>query len=160
MAEVEIDNVRYMINKMNVFDQAHVARKVAPIWFSMGRGFAAAVAANQALNGEANGVDEEDGEVSPGTMFEVMMPLSEILAKMSDEDVDYVLKKCLSVCARWNGQTWTRMMQGGTLMFQDIDLGTLIQLTMSVVQDNLAPFLPGLLVQNSPTAGSTSQSNS
>jgi len=154
MAETEIDGVRYMINKMNVFDQAHVARKVAPIWFSMGRGFAAAVA--QQTGGLTNGADETDGEVSPGTMFEVMTPLSEILAKMSDEDVDYVLKKCLSVCTRWNGQSWVRMMQGNTLMFQDIDLGTLIQLTMTVVQDNLAPFLPGLLVQNSPTEGSMS----
>jgi hypothetical protein len=44
MSEIEIGGVRYRVNRMNVFDQAHVARKVAPIIFSMGRGYAQALA--------------------------------------------------------------------------------------------------------------------
>jgi hypothetical protein len=74
---------------------------------------------------------------------------------MSDEDVDYVLKKCLTVCQKHNGSNWAPLMRNGNLMFDDLDLATLMQLSMEVVQDNLGPSLRGLLGQNSdPTEDS------
>ena len=59
MSEIEIGGQRYRVNKMNVFDQAHVARKVAPIIFSMGKGYASALAKLPARP-ETNGHDEDD----------------------------------------------------------------------------------------------------
>jgi hypothetical protein len=150
-----------MINRMNVFDQAHVARKVAPIWFGMGRGYIQAQQhriTNDSGEGYTNGEDQAGGAVENAIMFEAMQPISEILAKMEDEDVNYVLKKCLAVCQRWNGQQWVPMMRGGNLMFEDIDLATLLQLVMEVVSDNLGPSLLGLLGQRSATEDSPSPS--
>jgi hypothetical protein len=163
MAEVEIAGGRYRINRMNVFDQAHVARKVAPIWFTMMGGYAEIANKAQQINGHlamANGEDE--GGIPTQTMFEVMMPISEILAKMTDDDVNYVIFKCLSVCDRWNGSNWAKMAQGTTLMFQETTtLEVLINLVMAVVNENLAPFLPGLLGgQSSPAEDSPSPSSS
>lgn len=136
MSETEIGGIRYQVNKMNVFDQAHVARKVAPIVFGMGKGYSQVVQGAQGANGE-------DGENT--MMFDAMVPITEILAKMTDDDVNYVLKKCLSVCQRHNGTNWVPLMRSGNLMFEDLELTTLIQLTMEVVQDNLGPSLLGLL---------------
>lgn len=136
MSETEIGGIRYQVNRMNVFDQAHVARKVAPIVFSMGKGYSQVVQGAQVANGE-------DGENT--MMFDAMVPITEILAKMTDDDVNYVLKKCLSVCQRHNGTNWVPLMRSGNLMFEDLELTTLIQLTMEVVQDNLGPSLLGLL---------------
>jgi Phage tail assembly chaperone protein, TAC len=170
MSEIELNGTRYRVNRMNVFDQAHVARKVAPIIFSMGKGYTAALAKlpqrppapplPEHGNGAGNGSteefaappeDEEQEIIAEQNeiMFDTMGPIADVLAKMSDEDVNYVLKKCLTVCSKHNGQNWVPLMRGDNLMFDDIDLATLMQLTMEVVQDNLGPSLRGLLGQAS-----------
>lgn len=154
MSEVELNGVRYQVNRMNVFDQAHVARKVAPILFGMGKGYSLAQSnmatlnngEAQQTNGEVVGEDPRAAAQQSQIVYDAMVPITEILAKMSDEDVNYVLKKCLAVCLKYNGSHWVPMMRNGNLMFEDIDLATLIQLTMEVVQDNLGPSLLGLLV--------------
>jgi Phage tail assembly chaperone protein, TAC len=156
MSEVELGGIRYQVNKMNVFDQAHVARKVAPIVFGMGRGYSQALS-NLGGNG-ALPINGEDPEPAQNTvMFDAMLPIAEILAAMTDEDVNYVLKKCLAVCQRFNGQQFVPMMRGGNLMFEDLELTTLIQLTMEVVTDNLGPSLLGLLVPASAAEDSRLQ---
>jgi hypothetical protein len=162
MSEIELQGVRYRVNKMSVFDQAHVARKVAPIIFSMGRGYSNALAKlpQRAPQPASNGNDSMAEEFEAPTdqhetaeqnevLFETMGPIADVLAKMSDEDVNYVLKKCLGVCAKHNGTSWAPLMRGDNLMFDDLDLATLMQLTMEVVQDNLGPSLRGLLGQAS-----------
>jgi hypothetical protein len=156
MSETEIGGIRYQVNKMNVFDQAHVARKVAPIVFGMGKGYSQALSEISIVNGSTNGEDAEPA-VQNQIMFDAMVPITEILAKMSDEDVNYVLKKCLGVCQRHNGTHWVPMMRSGNLMFEDLELTTLIQLTMEVVQDNLGPSLLGLLLPTSAVEESPSQ---
>jgi hypothetical protein len=167
MSEIEINGTRYRVNRMNVFDQAHVARKVAPVIFSMGKGYSTALAKlpqqrpapspEHSSNGANGGTDEFETPEPPDPqelaqeneiLFETIGPIADVLAKMSDEDVNYVLKKCLAVCAKHNGQSWVPMMRGDNLMFEELDLGTLMQLTMEVVQDNLGPSLRGLLGQS------------
>lgn len=143
MSEIELSGHRYMVSKMNVFDQAHVARKVAPVIAGMGRGYATAL--SHLPDAGRNGEDPSPASQNE-VIFEALLPITEILAKMSDEDVNYVLKKCLSVCARHNGEQWVAMTRNGNLMFEDTDLSTLVQLVMEVVKDNLNPSLFGLIL--------------
>jgi hypothetical protein len=153
MTELEINGIKYRCTKMPIFDQAHVARKVAPIFMGMGKGYAEAM--TQAANGHA----AQDPEVEENTfLFQVAAPIAEVLSKMSDIDVDYVLKKCLGAVQRFTGQQWVPMVRGGQLMFEDdLDLPTLIQLTVEVVQDNLGPSLRGVLAPTSPNGDLTSR---
>ena len=164
MADVEIGEHRYRIGKMTVFDQAHVARKIAPVVFSLGKGYAQAMAkfptAREALRTEEpittnghdnNPPDEYEQQLDPQEtaqqneiFFETLGPIAEVLAKMEENDVDYVLKKCLGIVSRFNGHNFVPMMRSGNLMFDDLDLSTLMQLTMEVVQDNLGPTLLAL----------------
>jgi hypothetical protein len=72
-------------------------------------------------------------------------PLTDALSGMSDEDVDYVLDVCLGVCQRLqpNGQGAPVIARGGGLMFEDIDMGQMMQLAVKVIQENLGGFFPG-----------------
>jgi len=157
--ETELNGVRYLINKMGVFDQAHVARKVAPVLGGMGKGYATMVAQwSELANGSANGEGLSEAMQSE-ILIESMMPVAEILSAMSEDDANYVMKKCLGVCSRHTGQQWVPMMRQGNLMFEDTDLGTMVQLVMEVVKTNIGPSLAGLLPLFSGGGGPASPSN-
>jgi len=180
MSDIELNGVKYRTGKMDVFAQAHVARKVMPVVMGMGQGFAAAAQRSLELlpgpvgNGAViNGADTEGEAEAPAEvtvdpqmearenaiMFEALTPIAEVLSAMKDEDFDYILRKCLSVVQRSNGERYVPLMRGGSLMFDDIDLGTLTQLTMEVIQENLGPTFLGLVgLGSAGTATSTSPS--
>src|SRR5215472_5541741 len=143
MAEVEVNGHRFMIGKMPVFDQAHVARKVAPVISGMGRGWAEAL--RKVPDALTNGQEISQAQQNE-LIFEALGPVTEILAQMPEEDVNYVLKKCLGVGSIHTGQSFAPLVRGGNLMFeQETDLGTMLQLVMEVVKDNIGPTLRGLI---------------
>jgi hypothetical protein len=176
MSEIELSGTRYRVSRLNVFDQAHVARKVAPVVFSMGRGYSTALAKLPQRAAAPVEPEPEHGNGASGSaedftppdpqavaeqneiLFDTLGPIADVLAQMPEDDVNYILKKCLGVCSKHNGTSWVPMMRGGELMFEDLELATLIQLTMEVVQDNLGPSLRGLLGQTSEVAETASRS--
>ncbi|SAL25717.1 phage tail assembly chaperone [Caballeronia telluris] len=118
---VEISGQQYRIGRLDAKRQFHVARRLAPLLAGLGG----------ALKGEAKG------------FAEMVSPIAEALAKMSDEDTDYVLDTCLLVVQRQSGQGWQSVMvKNGGLLFQDIDLPAMLQLTVAVIQQNLGSFFP------------------
>ena len=166
MSDVEIGDIKYRVSKMSVFDQAHVARKIAPVVFTLGKGYAQAMGQFGSVIGDkaVNGEDPSETLVDPTRvaqeneiMINALAPIADVLSRMEEADVDYVLKKCLAVVARHNGQHYVPVMRSGSLMFDDIDLATLMQLTMEVVQDNLGPSLAALLPLSSAGAAYPSQ---
>jgi hypothetical protein len=119
---VEINGQSYRIGRLDAKKQFHVARRLAPLLAGLGG----------ALKPEAKG------------FAELVSPIAEALAKMSDEDTDYVLDTCLMVVQRQQGEGWQNVMvKGGGLMFQDIDLPTMLRLAVAVIQQNLGSFFPG-----------------
>ena len=117
---IEVGGNSYRIGRLDARKQFHVARRLAPIL--------------PALGGMKTGKD----------MMMSIAPVAEALSKMSEEDTDYVLDTCLAVCQRiqGNGQGAPLMARGGGLMFQDIDMPQMIQLTIQVLRENLAGFFP------------------
>jgi hypothetical protein len=123
MAEFTIGDKQYRSSKMNAFDQFHVARKVAPLITKMG---------------------ERQGLVADSGLPEMLAPLVDALAAMPEEDCNYVLYHCLAVVQRYQGGTlWAPVwsVSAKRLMFEDIDLGAMIQITIQVLSDNLGNFL-------------------
>lgn len=119
---VEINGQSYRIGRLDAKKQFHVARRLAPLLAGLGG----------ALKGEAKG------------FAEMVAPIAEALAKMSDEDTDYVIDTCLAVVARQQGEGFQSVMvKGGGLIFQDIDLPAMLQITVAVIQQNLGSFFPG-----------------
>lgn len=68
--------------------------------------------------------------------------IADSLAEMSEEDTNAIIFPCLSVVARQNGKVWSPVMVQGSLMFDDLDLMSMLQIVGRVVGDSLGNFLP------------------
>ena len=135
MEELEINDVWYRTGKLDAFKQFHLFRKLMPLFSGMGE----TAASNVAHAAAAAGASEDL------VRWSSLGPIAQAVAEMSQQDSEFIIKTCLAVCHRKNpvGQ-WVRVATPqGDLMFEDIDLQTMLQLSFAVIQDNLAPFFPG-----------------
>lgn len=127
--EFEIKGVNYRASKLSVFDQLKVSRKLLPVLAGMLGDF-------QGIKAAAQG-----GDVYKA--LETALPkIANSLAEMSEEDTNAIISPCLSVVARQNGKVWAPVMVQGALMFDDIDLMSMLQIVGRVVGDSLGNFLP------------------
>lgn len=129
--KVEIDGHTYMLGRLDAFQQFHVARKIGPIMIKLNIGLT-----DLALMSK----DKDHQEVLPL----LLGPVTEVVAKMATEDVDFVLHTCMGVCGRVDptiGRA-SPVMRGAQLMFQDISMATMLQLTVGVLRENLTDFFP------------------
>lgn len=92
--------------------------------------------------------------VTGGGIAGAIGPIIDHLSKMSDEDSDYVLDHCLNVVQRSQpNNEWVKVRApNGSLMFNDIELPQLINLTRAVLTENLRGFFPGAAAGSSTTA--------
>lgn len=143
MTEFEINGLGFRMGKLDAFRQFHLSRKIAPIIPTLIPVFV------QISKGEGSLIDRL------GDVAKLLEPFAEGLARMSDEDSEYVLTACLSVVQRNVGGKWAPIWstQARACMFDDLDLGVLMQIAIKVIQDSLGPFIRGLLTsqQDSPT---------
>jgi hypothetical protein len=116
--ETTIKGNNYRTGRLSAMQQFHVARRVAP----------ALTGLVCALGGSGT---QEDFAKSLG-------PLANAVAQMPDADAEYVLGTCLAVVSRQTDPTtWAPIWREGRLVFDDIDLKTMMQLAAKVIQDNL-----------------------
>jgi len=139
MAQFEINGQTYRAGKMDAFKQFHVSRRIAPIIPTL-------IPVFLRLANDGSIVKNLDA------LAEVLGPFADGIAAMSDESSEFVIGTCLSVVQRQNGSLWAPVWnsQQKVCMFDDLDLGAMIQIVLRVLQDNLGPFMAGLLT--SPTS--------
>lgn len=114
MADFELNGVTYRLAKLDPMTQFHVSRRVMPLMAALGG----------------------DGDK--------MALVLEALGHLSDSDSEYVIGKCLADCRRKNGDTWAKIYVSGNLMFEDIGMKGMVQLTFATLRENLADFFTGL----------------
>lgn len=133
LVTLKVLEVEYRIDKLPALTQLHVSRRILP----------ALVATGIRATELAKLPDDED----PG-FAHLMEPAVKIMGIMSDEDVDYVLFNCLSAVRRKQGtDRWAPIVNGKHLIFQDIEMPSMIRLAAAVIQENLGGFfalLPGV----------------
>lgn len=149
--EITIKTEVYRIGKLNAFEQFHVARRLAPALFVLGKNFAG-------IDGTAEGASMLD------SLAGAIGPLAEVIARMTDDESNYVLTTCLGVCSRKQGTALAAIIlerkianpntTSYQLMFDDIDMAVMLQLVFAVLKDNLGNFLAALPVSDS-TQGAT-----
>ena len=89
-----------------------------------------------------------------------MLAISDDLAKLSDEQLNYVIDKCLAtVQVETNGGAPMKLMISGRPMFP-IDLPVMMQIMWAVLMENFRPFLSGLLGSPSSEAPQTPEISS
>lgn len=128
MNEIEINGISYKIGKLSAVAQFHVLRRIAPMLASVG------LTLTQLK--EARGDD---------TFMRLLQPASEILAKMTDTDAEYVLSMCLGACARRSGEGWAQVwVKGGGLAFADMDMTSMLQLVIAAIKENMSGFFAAI----------------
>jgi hypothetical protein len=159
-AEVVIDGVPYRIGELTAKQQFHVARRIAPLIAGLGEAAAAVPPATE----EAS--DEDDADLTPeqrtqaqnARNIKALTPLFREIANslhsLSDEDCDYVLRTCMGVVMRQQGDHWLPVWNKAADMpqFADVKLPALLQLSMAVLQENMGGFTLGLPVTGPPSA--------
>lgn len=126
--EVTLGADVYRIGKINAWTQFHVVRRLTPLLTAM----AAAIREKKKPLLTSPDPDEAGME----KMMEGMVAMAEVLATMKDEDCDYVIRACLSVCQKKQGNMWSSMLSSdGHLMFsENTSLSNLLKLTSATLQ--------------------------
>jgi hypothetical protein len=133
--EFEIKGEKYKtVRKLDAKRQYHVARRIAPAILAL-------ASAAEVINFSADGVPRIRDQDEAGAI----QPLVQALASMKDEDVDYILFACLSIVQRQQviggKEVWANIQAAnGALAFEDIEMATMMQIVVQVIQENLANF--------------------
>lgn len=130
MNEIEINGVMYRIGRLDAFTQFHIARRLAPIQLAMG--ISASELAQKATADEST------------IAAAIMGPIADIMSKMPQDDVDYILKSSLAIVSRKQGESWAKVFVSGGLMFDDIRMKEMVRLTIAVIKENMDGFFGGL----------------
>ena len=145
MEIIPIGGHDYSIGRLNALDQLHVSRKIAPIIPNI-MPILTEVAKGDLEKVIASIETDENAELAGlEPLAKALEPLMEAIAKIPEEDVNYVIYKCLSVVKR-NGSVVCR---GESIMFDDLDMNHLLPLTVAVIRTNLGNFIQGLLTKAS-----------
>lgn len=136
MTEFEINGQTYRTGKLDAFKQFHLSRKIAPIIPTLIPIFVKLAAeGDKALTNDLSSVAG------------ILEPFTTGIAEMSDETAEYVIATALSVVSRNQQGMWTTVWNSSShvCMFDDMDLGVILRIVFRVIQDNLGPFIQGLL---------------
>lgn len=131
--EVEVGGHTYQIGHLNVFDQLTVVKRLGPLLASL-------LKTGESVRG-GGPAEENVGAV----LVRVLPQIAEGFSKLPDEDLLYVVKKCLSVISRQEGPAWKRIVAAGNtqqLMYADIELPQMMELSWAVIQSSLDQYFP------------------
>lgn len=138
--ECTIKGVNYRANKLGVFEQLKVSRKLLPILAGLMADFSSIKAILPATTKlDSGNLDKLE------PVFNTLLPrIADELSKLTEEDTNAIIHPCLAMVVRENGKQWTPVFRSGELMFDDIELFDMLQLVARVVADSLGNFLPEL----------------
>lgn len=145
----------YQIGRLDCFDAMHVARLVSPLLPAFfGQIFGRVLDLVQKSK-DANSATLDDIFSEVGEVITLCEPLLYRVASMDRESFESVVKTCLSCVERKTGKTYGRVFVNGNLMFADMDMNEILQLTIKVIDRELRPTIVGLL----KSAGSSAETS-
>jgi len=128
MSERVIAGNTYKIGKLPAMKQFRVFKRLMPI-----------------LGTVIGEIAPKDGAApSVDLMKKIATPLMNGISAMPDEECDFIIGTCMAVVERQQSSMWSPVWNAsaGMAMFNDIDLGIMLQLVWAVLQENLGSFLP------------------
>lgn len=120
--EFEIKGKKYRSTKLGVFEQLKVSRKLLPVLAG--------------ILGELKG-----GKI---TIESALPKIAQSVADLQEDDCNAIIHPCLAVVRCENGKGFDAIFSSGQLMFDDIDLMTMLQIVARVIGDSLGNFLQEL----------------
>ena len=141
--DLEIKGQPHRTGRLNARQQFHVTRRLAPVMIARMQGIAAMAAIVGASARPAADAVEPEGQppLSGDALIAGFMPIANAIKALSDEEADYVITTCLSVCSKLvNGQAAPVQAPNGRLMFDDMDMAGMLKLVQAVVKENCESF--------------------
>lgn len=129
-AKFEFGGTVYTIGVINGVEQFHLFRRLAPVVATMGVEMFRLLSSKQ----DARDMSKTDWMI-------LAAPIIGELAKMPQEDVDYLIQNSLKVVRRLDGELWAPLLNPqGQLMYQNLGMVTMLRLIMEVLRHNLDDF--------------------
>jgi hypothetical protein len=131
--DFEIEGRKYKLNKIDTFKQFHIARRLSPI---MGEIMMVAPKVKEIK-------DDMSESEKLNALAQLAKPVMEGFSKLSDEDANFVL---LGLCGsvevhQSESNSWARIARDNTLLFNTLELPTLLQLAGRAFMFNLSGFI-------------------
>lgn len=148
MSEFELGADTFRIGKLNAFQQFHLSRKVAPVIPTLIPVFLKLQASAKTASADGDsGPAQSPLSGDLGALAEILQPFADGIAGMPDETAEFILSTCLGVVQRKQGTAWFPVWSAGqnVCMFDDLDLGVMMKLSVRVITESLGPFLRGML---------------
>lgn len=128
--EFDVNDQTYVVEKISAMKQFHIIRRLAPV-----------------LAGLAPSGDVAKLQGMMGAKAEEVVPrLAEALAKINDEDSEFVLYGLMAAVKRKEkqGLGYAPLVVGGKLMYQNLTLPEMLQIAAKSAQFNMRDFLSAL----------------
>ena len=130
----------YRAGRLDAIKQLHVVRRLSPLIGALqGTDVAAVMAPAETAEERARQMD---------AMMDLLVPISNAVAAMSDKDTEYVLGACLGVVQREQpgGLGWAPVWSQAAMrpMYEDMTLPAMIQVVGRVLMANLGDFTAAL----------------
>jgi hypothetical protein len=160
----EIKGRSFQAEKLSAFAQLHVSRRIAPLVPPLLPVYLQVIN----LVGTAAAAEADDAQVNVqtflhdnvGLLEKLLQPLADAFGTMKDEDAEKVVNLCLGsvkVQTSVSPPVWMPMWIGGRANPDELnDMGEWLPIVLRVIQENLGPFIAGLLT--SPQTGTTTPS--
>ena len=170
MNEITVGEHDYVVGKLDAFAQLHVSRRIAPVIPTLApliseaiKGGIQEIAHKIKSNLEALEAVEDAGETGlseagkaaqklDGINLDDLtgfassaIPFAEALSGLSDDNVNYIVKACLSVVKRRNGNNLAVVAKNDVIMFDDLEMTDMLPLVIFVLRTSLGNFIRGLL---------------
>jgi tail assembly chaperone len=131
MVEFTAGAVRYQTGRINARQQWNIVRRLSPV-------IAEVLPA-------LNKLSLDKGDVGTDLKVATIQPFMDAIGKLSDTDSDYIIDTCMRAATRGRESGWSRVMTpDGQFMFDDIDMRTMLEITVRTLLENLGDFMSAL----------------
>ena len=135
--DFEVAVKKFKLSKIDVFQQFHIARRIGPM-------LAELMPAMATMSKIQIGSMSQDDQFNQ--FAKMAAPFMAGLAKMSDDEANYVLFRLLSSAEVHQPEfgSWAKVATHTGIMMQDLELGTLAQIVGRAFMYNLSGFFASL----------------
>ena len=145
---ISLNGQEYLIGRLDLFQALNLSRLCSPILPILFSHVFANVARQiaQSKDSDKASIDEKLDEIA--SLIAVCEPVFDRLAAMPEADFKTIVFTGLSAVSRsQDGKTWAPMVNDNALMFDDIELASLIQIIAHVLVRELRPTFDAYLKQ-------------
>lgn len=144
MVEFAIGDRTFRTVPLSAFDQLRVARRIWPVLSAVVK------ASDKKLIAQIKQVKDAKPEAADAVMpsnesiAEIMGVIGEAIEALSEDELDSVIRTCLSVVQMKDGKSWVAIYNKDAQDFQYdfINLPIMLQLAFRVIEDALGDFFP------------------